>query len=159
MIDLIDLVRSRPVVIGGRLAHQYLKNIFSVLSEPAAAAKVRKRSEIVAEITTMLREIEQTFIEGYDPSPLVHELRSLKHLDDSLQDRLRCAVRREYAARFRPDERLRNLQRRGKGFVEALHVWFEKVSASGICEESAPMWQDLRGKAAALRQLLEDPEL
>lgn len=159
VIDLLGLVRSRPVVICGRLGHQYLKNIFLVLSEPAAAAKIRKRSEIIAEITAMLREIEQTFIEGYNPDAFVLGLRSLEDLDDGLRGRLLLAVQREYTSRFRPDERLCDLQQRGRAFLEALRVWLQQVTASGVGAESAPLWNGLRGRAAALREFLEDWEL
>jgi hypothetical protein len=159
MVDLLDIVRSRPAILGGSMGHRYLKNTFLLPSEAAAAGRLQERPEIINEMTAMLREIADTFVDGYDPSVFVLELRSLRTLDDGLRDRLLLALRREYMDRFRPEDRLKKLRRRARAFLKALHGWLRQVSASGVGAKSAPLWKTLQASATVLREFLEDREL
>jgi hypothetical protein len=160
MVDLLDILHSRPAILGAIVGHRYLKNTFLLPSERAAAGRLQEeRPEIIDEVTAMLREIEDTFIDGYDPTVFVLKLQSLRALDDGLRERLLLAVRREYTDRFRPEERLKNLRRCAGAFLDALCAWLGHVSVSGVGAESAPLWVALQGSARALRELLEDREL
>ncbi len=146
-------------MISGKLGHRYLKNTFVLPSEAAAAGRLRERPEIVDEMRAMLREIEDTFVNGYDPSVFVLELASLRTPDAGLRDRLLLVVRHEYVSQFRPEERLENLRRSAGTFLNALRAWHRQVSASGVGADSAPLWETVQGSAMALRDLLEDREL
>ena len=158
-MDISDLLRSRPTMIRGELAHSYLENRLLRVSEGTAAAMLREDPQMVAEMQAMLAEMEETFVDGYDPSAFVAGLSSLRQLEAGLRQRLFDAVRREYAARFRPEERLAALQRAGGAFLESVDAWHGHVTRSGVGQELSALWSDLRERARELLALLRDPAL
>ena len=159
MVDLLGLLRSHPVMTGGSLAHKDLKNTLLLPSEGAAAGRLTERPRILDEMTDMLREIEDTFTDGYDPGAFILELPSLRALDEGLRNRLLIAVRRQYLERFCPEMRLDDLRRSGSDFLKALRAWHRQVNTAGVNDASAALWERLQDRAAALRELLEDSEL
>lgn len=159
IMALLDLLRSRPALASSALAHAYLKNKLLLLDERTTAEMLQEAPSIIGEMTEKLKEIQETFIEGYDPSAFVLELASFQSLDRDLRERLLAVVRYEYLGRFRPAERLVSLRRTAASFVHALHDWQERVASTGIDTESASLWRELRERALELRGLLEDQEL
>lgn len=158
-MDPSDIFQSRPTMIRGELVHSYLENRLLKASEGTAAGMLQEKPQVVAEMRAMLAEMEETFIDGYDPAAVVAGLPSLRPLAAGLRQRLHDAVRQEYAARFRPEERLDALHRSARAFLEALNAWHGQVTCSGVGGESAPLWSALRGRADELRDVLKNPDL
>jgi hypothetical protein len=145
--------------MGGRLTHRYLRNTLLLPSEWAAADRIRERPKLIDEMADMLKEIDESFIDGYDPSAFVRELSSLQALDAGLRDHLLAALRREYLERFRPEERLGAFRRSAVTFLKTFQEWNNQTAAAGVNTESAPLWETLQRRAMALHDLLEDREL
>lgn len=159
MPNIVGLLRSYPAITGGTLAHKYLKHKLLDLSEETAAELYDEQPALLTEMSEMLRQIEETFSDGYDPGIYVQELACLQALDHDLRERLQIAVHREYTERFRPSNRLCNLRDSAAAFLKALQEWHFQVAGGGVNDESAPLWKALRDEAACLRELLEDREL
>ena len=159
MANLLDLLRSRPAIASGVLAHKYLKNTLLLPSERAAAGRLAERPELVDEMTDIFREIDETFLDGYDPSAFVQTLRSFQTLNPELRNRLYESVRSDYLLRFRPVERLDTIRQSAAVFLTALHKWSSLVAAVEVGSEASGPWSELQRSAANLRDLLEDREL
>ena len=159
MPNLSDLLRSRPAIAGGALAHKYLKNTLLLPSERAAAGRLAERPELIDEMTDILREIDDTFVDGYDPSAFVQALQSFQALDPKLRNRLFDSVRLEYLERFHPVERLDTIRRSAAAFLKALDTWSSLVAAVDVSAEASAPWMELQRSATHLRDLLEDREL
>ena len=157
-MELIDLLRSVPALVSGMLAHVYLENKLLRLGEPTAASLFQESPEILAEMNARLREVEDDFVDGYDPSVFVLELRSLQALDVGLRERLLAAVRSAYHARFQPEVRLQELREASAAFLIAFQTWHDAV-IGGVTSQSTSHWQALRQQAAKLRDLLQSPDL
>jgi len=159
MLHPCDLLRPRPALLAGTLGHTYLTNVFLRPSERAAAGLLEEQPLFIAEMTAMLNELDETFIDGYDPSAFVVHLPSLAGIAGSLRERLLVVVQAEYATRFRPQIRLEDLRSRSRAFLDALDAWFSRVTLSGRDSDTVMLWATLQRAAESLRAFLESPEL
>lgn len=157
--ELRDVLRSRPTILRGALKHVYVENEILRMSEEDAVGRLWERPAMGDEMRNLLQEIEDTFIDGYNPETFVHELISLKGLDSDQRDRLLASLRREYQGKFRPLDRLKDFRRSAGDFLSAYCKWRDHVLASGRDPASARLWEVVGEAASALQDLLGDPEL
>lgn len=154
-----NLIRSRASIASGTLAHAYLKNKLLHLNEQIAAELYQADARLSEDIHRKLREIEDDFMEGYDPRAFVRELPSLQGVDDRVREQLLTIVEQEYHRRFCPEERRAKLRKLAEAFLKTFRAWLAEVTSSGVNPRSARLWKRLRNAASSLRKFLEDAEL
>lgn len=155
----IDTLRSAPTMARGEISHSFLENTFLRWSETTVAATLTEKPDLVDQLRSKLDAFEETFVDGYHPGPLLDGLVTLVGLNDGLRQRLKSAVESEFAAKFRPEERLGLVTQSSSAFLGALDAWRANVAERGVGPESAPLWVALRQAAIALRAVLADSEL
>lgn len=159
MPDFRELFRPRSALLSGTIGHRYLKNIFILPAEADCAEFLAEQPRLVADMSAMLLELDETFIDGYDPAAFVLRLPSLALVDDELREHLLVSVRAEYMSQFQPQARLDELRAHTRAFLRALEAWAALVNPSGPTPASRPLWVELGQAAESLRALLESPDL
>lgn len=123
------------------------------------AELLREEPNIVGEIHDILVELQDAFLESYEPTTFIAQLPSLRLLDADVRRRLVAAIREDYAVRFRPNTRHEDLSRSATRLMQALVAWHRWVTQHDVGKESASLWSALRARATELRDLLSDPFL